>query len=280
MARKSRQTNGEVLLELAALLPWWLALILAVVSYGVLHHFATGTEVAPTNSAQLGAYVNHTFGRTLATFGQFVAPLILVIGAFISFTRSARNKKRFDNTQAFGKKSALLNMSWQEFEELIGEYFRRQGYSVQVTGQGGPDGGIDAVLTKDGESFLVQCKQWRAHKVGVDVVRQLYGVMAARGAVGGFVVSAGEFTAEAEEFSAGRNIVLLDGERLIMAMRGANKSKPVSASSTLPIPSAASVQCPRCNSSMVRRVAKQGARTGQSFWGCSKYPQCNGIRPI
>lgn len=279
MARKSRQTNGEVLLELAALLPWWLALILAVVAYGVLHHLATGTEVAPTNSAQLGTYLNHTFGRVLATYGQFVVPLILIIGAFISFMRSARNEKRFDDTKALGKKSALLSMSWQDFEELIGEYFRRLGYSVQVTGQGGPDGGIDAVLTKGTETFLVQCKQWRAHKVGVDVVRQLYGVMAARGAVGGFVVSAGDFTAEAAEFAAGRNITLLDGERLIASMKNIARPEKAAPVSAPQLPSALPT-CPRCNSSMVKRVAKQGPRAGQSFWGCATYPKCGGIRPI
>ena len=32
------------------------------------------------------------------------------------------------------------------------------------------------------EKFLVQCKQGKAYIVGVDVVRELYGVMAAKGA--------------------------------------------------------------------------------------------------
>jgi Restriction endonuclease len=47
------------------------------------------------------------------------------------------------------------------------------------------------------ERFLVQCAQWRAFKVGVDVVRELYGVMAAKGAAGGFVVTSGKFTDDA-----------------------------------------------------------------------------------
>ena len=33
--------------------------------------------------------------------------------------------------------------------------------------------------------------------------------------------------------------------------------------------------CPRCNSQMQRRSGKYG-----QFWGCSKYPRCNGIRKI
>ena len=37
--------------------------------------------------------------------------------------------------------------------------------------------------------------------------------------------------------------------------------------------------CPRCGSSMVRRVARRGRNTGNSFWGCSRYPACKGTRP-
>jgi DNA-binding helix-hairpin-helix protein with protein kinase domain len=36
--------------------------------------------------------------------------------------------------------------------------------------------------------------------------------------------------------------------------------------------------CPVCNSSMVRRQARKGPRAGSSFWGCSRYPQCKGVR--
>lgn len=36
--------------------------------------------------------------------------------------------------------------------------------------------------------------------------------------------------------------------------------------------------CPMCGSSMVKRVAKSGANAGKTFWGCSQYPSCRGIR--
>jgi hypothetical protein len=35
--------------------------------------------------------------------------------------------------------------------------------------------------------------------------------------------------------------------------------------------------CPRCGATMVQRVARQGARTGGTFWGCPNYPRCRGI---
>ncbi|WP_024550023.1 helix-hairpin-helix domain-containing protein [Siccibacter turicensis] len=42
----------------------------------------------------------------------------------------------------------------------------------------------------------------------------------------------------------------------------------------------APVLCPRCQSPMVRRVARRGPGNGRAFWGCGRYPGCNGTRPI
>lgn len=42
--------------------------------------------------------------------------------------------------------------------------------------------------------------------------------------------------------------------------------------------SADTLLCPKCGSTMVRRTAKQGSNAGNSFWGCSQYPACRGIR--
>ena len=77
-----------------------------------------------------------------------------------------------------------------------------------------PDGGVDLLLTRGSEKFLVQCKQWRAFKVGVSVVRELYGVMAAQGAAAGIVVTSGSFTPDAVEYGSGRNVRLIDGPEL------------------------------------------------------------------
>jgi four helix bundle suffix protein len=34
--------------------------------------------------------------------------------------------------------------------------------------------------------------------------------------------------------------------------------------------------CPKCGKPMRRRTARQGPRAGESFWGCSGYPECKG----
>ncbi len=35
--------------------------------------------------------------------------------------------------------------------------------------------------------------------------------------------------------------------------------------------------CPQCGKSMVLRTARQGKNKGNSFWGCSGYPECKGV---
>lgn len=38
--------------------------------------------------------------------------------------------------------------------------------------------------------------------------------------------------------------------------------------------------CPRCGSTMNKRLARRGRNAGNQFWGCSRYPSCKGTRNI
>jgi restriction system protein len=281
MARKRQQGTFEDLIDIAAMLPWWAGVLLAIITYLGLHHYATAEVVSPTSVSQIGANVTSQLGKMLATFLQYLIPFAFVIGT--GFSAYGRHKRTtlFTNVQTGVSVSVLNGMSWQEFEMLAGEVFRRRGYTVTETGGGGADGGVDLVLHKGGEKFLVQCKQWKAFKVGVTTIRELYGVMAAGGAVGGFVVTSGVFTQEATAFAEGRNIDLIDGAELTTLIKTIKPSvsstqsttQYVSTSTTNPV-------CPECGASMIKRTAKQGANAGNMFWGCSKYPQCHGIVAI
>lgn len=35
--------------------------------------------------------------------------------------------------------------------------------------------------------------------------------------------------------------------------------------------------CPKCGAKMVLKTAQKGKYVGQNFWGCSTYPDCNGV---
>lgn len=282
--RRGRTSAFEDFVDLVAFFPWWVGVLLAIVLYVWLHGVATRPAAIVTTPGQLGASVAGALWTTMALYLQYLLPLASLIGAAVSAWR--RHERRRLAAEVGSKPSAadaLDGMSWQRFELLVGEAFRQQGYRVVETGGGGADGGVDLVLRKGDEKFLVQCKQWRAYKVGVDVVRQLYGVMAARGAAGGFVVSAGRFTADAHDFASGRNIELIEGERLHRLLQqaagGAAESAPQPGSAPNR-PAAEAPACPSCGKSMLQRRAQKGPNAGRSFWGCPAYPACRGTRPI
>jgi restriction system protein len=292
MARRRKTSPAEDIIELVALMPWWAGVLLAIVSYLLLHSVATRPASVNAQAVASSGFIFGAWLRGLATAGQYIAPVLFLAGAGASaWRRKQRTQLVADVAQARAT-DALDGMSWREFEMLVGEGFRLQGYQVVETGGGGPDGGVDLVLSKPGrngsEKFLVQCKQWRAYKVGVDVVRELYGVMAARGATGGFVVTSGRFTDEAFSFASGRNVTLVDGPKLRRLLQEARAS---ASSSTAERPAAQppaqsraepvlSPACPLCSKPMVRRIAKRGANAGTEFWGCTGYPACRGTRAI
>jgi restriction system protein len=293
MARK-RNSSVEDVIELGAALPWWAALALAAGAYAGLHLLASRPVAAPSGLGQMGDLMVAQMLQTVASIGQYVLPGALVVGALLSLMRRRKRAQLYQRVAVQPGKAALEGISWREFEQLVGEWFRRQGYAVKETGGVGVgDGGVDLVLSRDGETYLVQCKQWKAFKVGVKVVRELLGVMAARGAAGAFVITSGDFTAEARRFAADANISLIDGQRLASLLQSASSAKfspPPSAQKPRLEPSlGAAVEeasapgvpvCPRCGAVMVRRQASRGARAGQPFWGCSQFPACRGIRPI
>lgn len=286
MARRKKTSPAEDLMDLVAMLPWWAGMGLALGSYLLLHGVASQQMVATGPPGQ-GGLVTQTLWKTLASIGQYIVPVICLGGAGMSAWRRKERRNLVSDVALSKAADTLDGMSWREFEMLVGEGFRLQGYRVVETGGGGADGGVDLVLTRTGKSggekFLVQCKQWRAFKVGVEVVRELYGVMAARGATGGFVVTSGRFTEEAVSFASGRNVALVDGPKLHGLIRQASQwlsRKPAAAPVQPDLAPTDASTCPLCSRAMVRRTAKRGANAGGEFWGCAGYPACRGTRPI
>jgi restriction system protein len=277
MAR-SRQSAFTDLLEIASKLPWQISLGLAAISLLTLHLLAIAFATAPTATtvADMGGVVIHQGIHVGAFFLQFVVPPAFLIGATVSYFKRSRTIKLFDNTRAFNG-PAVASLTWQEFEHLVAEGFRQRGFRVTENGGAAPDGGVDLILATGTERFLVQCKQWRAQQVPVTIVRELYGVMAAQQAAGGYVVTSGRFTKDAIAFAEGRNIELIDGKTLPDLIR-----KPKTSVATATMAPTNSIRtstpaCPRCQEPMVARVAKRGANQGNKFWGCRRYPKCTAI---
>jgi restriction system protein len=291
LARRRRTSPAEDVLEIVSMLPWWAGVLLAAVAYVTLRSFASQPLGVAAQPAQIGSMLTQSMWKALAGVGQYAVPILCIAGAAISAMQRKRRTDLVADVAQSKAADALDGMSWREFEMLVGEGFRLQGYKVLEVGGGGADGGVDLVLTKPGrngaEKFLVQCKQWRAFKVGVDVVRELYGVMAALGATGGFVVTSGRFTDEALGFASGRNVTLVDGPKLRALIQQARQSdgvrmreQPARSGATIADTASSDTDCPLCSKPMIRRIAKRGANAGGAFWGCTAYPTCRGTRPI
>lgn len=259
-----------------ARLPWWACLLVGLVGYMVCASVAQSPSPA-IQAGNLGQGITAAWMKGLASAGQYIFPIIGVAAGFVSFFRNREGRALVGQVKTAPSNNTLNGLSWQQFERLVAQAFRQRGYTVTHIASAGPDGGVDIELTKDKERFLVQCKQWRATKVGVSVVRELFGVMAARGAAGAFVVTSGNFTDEAAAFSKGRNITLIDGAALLNELedKAAAPQTSIQANADISTPT-----CPDCDSPMVKRTAKRGANTGATFFGCSRYPACHGTRPI
>lgn len=292
MGRK-RQSAVEDIIEITSMLPWWVGVVLAAFAYVGLHQVAVMEVVVPTNGVGMGHFVGKQMYKTFAMYLQYILPGLFLIGAAVSAFKRRKRKALHGEVAVAGMKGVLEAISWKQFEQLVGEHFRRRGFTVQENETGGADGGVDLVLGRGEDRYFVQCKQWKARQVGVATVRELYGVMAAKGAAGGYVVTSGVFTDEAKRFAEGREIQLIDGEQLVAVIRAQSTPHPGplpqgerETSSNLDPGSLSgktiledTPSCPECSSPIVLRTARKGSNAGNSFWGCSAFPKCRGTRP-
>ncbi|MEC4749318.1 restriction endonuclease [Methylomicrobium sp. Wu6] len=200
MARR-KSSPIEDIFEITASMPWWVGTMLAPLAYAVLHHYAIAAVPTTAVPGQIGHMITGQLIKSMSSIGQYLLPSVFLLAALTAFFKREHRQNLASNSG--GSVNMIRSLSWRDFELLVGEAFRMKGYSVVETAGGGADGGIDLMLKKDGEVFLVQCKQWRAFKVSVNIVRELFGVMAAQGATGGFVATSGVFTNEARAFAKG-----------------------------------------------------------------------------
>jgi restriction system protein len=267
-----RQKSG---LDLIAALPWPIGIAMGLLAYWGIR-YGVGMYFSHTSSPVTQGMGTQLLGGALAPLA-WVALVMCWIAAAVSFFK-ARQRKRILETRT--GLDSLAALSWREFEMLVGEAYRRQGYSVEEHGLGGADGGIDLILRKGGGTWLVQCKQWRTQQVNVPRVREMWGLVDHHRADGVKIVSVGEFTRDAKAFAAGKAIELVNGMRLLDMVRSAQVASPGGSESPLtpatPRHGAADDQtpaCPRCGTAMLRRT---NGKTGQPFWGCRHFPKCHG----
>jgi restriction system protein len=207
-----RHKDGGI--EMVSKLPWQAGIVLGAAGYVAMRY---GLGWCMTT---FGGPVGQSLGSSLADGAYAPAAWLLLIAcwlaALISFIDSRRRHRLLASQTGLRSLSA---MDWREFEMLVGEAFRRQGYKVREIGLGGADGGIDLILHKDNATILVQCKQWRTKLVDVRVVREMYGLLMHHRADAVKIVAIGHYTDDAQRFVHGKPIELVSGDALLAMVR-------------------------------------------------------------
>ena len=252
MGRKSQSTL-EDLIEIASYMPWWAGLICAAISYVFFDFLSVNTD----------SKITETFFLVL----KYFFAVGFTGGAIVSAVKQWKRGEIFNKQTGI---DTIRNLTWYQFELLISEAFRRQGYSVRET-EYGPDGGVDLILNKNNKKLFVQCKHWKVWKINVKPIRELQGVISTKGADGGIFVTSGKYTKDAIDFARECNIELIDGDDLDDMFKG------IDIEDAEPTVISERPNCPQCGNRMIKRTAKKGVNAGKEFWGCPLFPKCRGI---
>jgi HJR/Mrr/RecB family endonuclease len=123
----------------------------------------------------------------------------------------------------------LTEMSSRNFEELVAELFKDKGYEIELT-PASKDGGFDIRAVRKTAVgcglTLIECKRYsQKKKVGVDIVRGLYGVVEDRNATNGLIVTTSYFTKGSVDFQRKNayRLELTDRDKLLQMLKGYKK---------------------------------------------------------
>ena len=260
--------RDEYILDVLSQYPWWVSVCLSAAAYvGLRFVVPLFIPAGPPTSSN---FVTKGFLGGLSAGAPLVA-IVLLLSAPLAAIRQWQQSRLLDKQEGL---TSVRSLSWPLFETLVGEAYRRQGYSVSRPSGNGLDGGVDLVLVKDGNTLLVLYKQWHVWEVGAKVIRELYDVMTGKKTDGAIVITSGTFTQEAGAFAEGKPIHLVGGEQLatlIRSVQGVPKSAPVAAAVQAaplgPAAPAGSTQklCPQCGQPMALRTAQPSSKADQRF---------------
>ena len=158
MPRRRSQSDQlyDDLLGYLRIIPWWVGPPLILFVWLLLRYIlpATLNGISPAENNSVAMSATKLFSTISVTLAPFLAGAVgfaWVVALFKKLGDSHRLERQagIDSIRA---------LSWRDFELLLAEAFRRRGYSVLDTG-GGADGGIDLILSKNGQETVVQAKQ-------------------------------------------------------------------------------------------------------------------------
>jgi restriction system protein len=159
--------------------------------------------------------------------------------------------------QLLEQTSNLRLLSAAEFELLVAELLRREGWYVDVTGRhGDADGNVDLRIRRGERQMLVQCKQWQSWQIGVDEIRKLAGTLLREGLPGtsGMLATTSTFTPDAIAEAKQTGIELVGGDELVRRLHDAGATQLLAGTDEI----RAAYPCPNCATPMILAQSQYG----------------------
>jgi restriction system protein len=112
----------------------------------------------------------------------------------------------------------LIELPRAEFEQLVVELYCALGHEAKRRGGSGVRDFDVVIVTKAGQHWIAQCKQWRG-AVGESVVREFHAAMLREHAAQGAIITTAHFTPKALQWAQGKSIHLYDGPAFLQVLR-------------------------------------------------------------
>jgi restriction system protein len=169
----------------------------------------------------------------------------------------------------------IAELDWRVFEKLCAKLWEEKGFTAKET-VAGADGGVDFYLyasSTQQKIGAVQCKSWSSKQIGVNVLRELQGVVASEQLKLGLLMYSGTLSKAANEFLKGAAVtVKAQGDAEILTeIKKLPAERQVALLSEFTAGDYTTPSCPQCDVKLVKRTANN---SGKLFWGCSNFPRC------
>jgi restriction system protein len=189
-----------------------------------------------------------------------------------------RSGQHHFGAQTWGE-AVFAVIEWRRFEAVVETLFAQAGFETKTQSHGA-DEGIDIWLYSRSNPgvpvSVVQCKHWQAKRVGVDKVRELRGVMAAKNVSRGQFATTSTFTEDAIAFAKDNGINLLDVQGMLALIATRTEDQQDALLAAALEGEYWKPTCVNCGVKMVERTPRKG---GTAFWGCASYPKCKTTMP-
>lgn len=171
--------------------------------------------------------------------------------------------------QAAWSPQVFDDIEWRRFEALCEALFAQAGVRTESQSHGA-DGGIDIWLysANSPKPMIVQCKHWRSKPVGVQQMREFFGVLKSHDLQYGTFATSSTFTSDALAFARTNGINAQDRNGLLQLISRRTLEQQASILAVAYEGDYWRPTCVKCGVKMVERQPKDG---GQAFWGCANF---------